>query len=279
MLLRPWFASIAIVVFAGASALAQCQQSGRADTAVSAAAQEQAGARCAGDSGQAATGKTCWTAGTGAGAQCPGTCDGKNCAPELARFKGLGLPRLVYVVNETSLCCPESAEKLAKEQNAQIRYVVAGQTYADRNEALAAHAAELERFLTDALTVKYAVGDECVACPQTAQELAQKLRKPLRFRLASFDFADRDSAEKAAEKARAASQAVQMKMMVGEKSFCCPDAAAQAAKAEGKPIDYCVGQATTRCQATAKVQLALQRIKAALETLEQNGGMLASSGA
>ncbi len=199
-------------------------------------------------------------------------CGDTNCVGEQVRYKGVVLPRLVYQVGEQKLTCPRSAVKLAKEKNLPIKYIVGEQSFDDKAEALEAHAARLEKFYNELLTVQYAVGDRCVACPNAAAELAKQKGAKVSYQVASFRFADREAAEKAARMARAKGDNVAIKVMVGDQLFDSPAQAAEVAKLKGKPVTYSVGKLNTSSETVAKIQLQVARIKAALDEIAKCGG-------
>jgi len=263
MFRRILFATLTVAALAAVPALAQC----------SAAAKEDKG--CAGRLEQAAKAEQ------GCGGQqsacCgasdkPGGCDSPTCTASLAAFKGLNVPRLMYQVGDSRVPCRTTARKLAAEQQTQIRFVLNDKVYADEAEAYEAYAQQLEQLLDDLLTVKYAVGDTCTGCKVSAEKLARQCGKPVRYRVGTFEFADREAAERAVEAARKAAAKLQMKVLVGDKPYDCPTHARQAAEHQRKPVEFCVGKNKTRCQATAKLRLAMERIRAALTTCAENGG-------
>lgn len=250
MTLSRWLASLSVAVLAGASALAQC----KTDSAL-AGSEDPQGAR-----------KCCAATKTGCD-ETAGACAVKA----LSARAGAALPEMQYRVGEKTTCCPMEAEKLANGDKAAIRFVVADKTFENEADARKAYAEALEGFLNSVMTVKFAVGEECVSCPMTAKALAQKQGKPVRYRVAAFDFPDEQSAGKAIEAARQAAEKVHLTMKVGDKTFQCPVSADDAAKAEGKPVEYCVGSKASPCKATACVELALARIDAALAELAKAG--------
>ena len=62
---------------------------------------------------------------------------------------------------------------------------------------------------------------------------------------------------------------VAMSWAVGEKSYQCPVSAGDVAKADGKKVEYVVGNTKTTCKVTASVELAKARVDAAILALEQ----------
>lgn len=280
MIKRFAFAYLALLAFAAAPALAQC--AAQADKDKPGCSARQAKKCCSQDNAASKDGKACCSAPKACcasdkhvgGAACSDTggCGDITCAGELLRYKGLALPRLGYQVDGKRINCPRSAGKTAKASNVSVNYVVTDKVYADKSEAMKVYAGALDGFLDDMLTVKYAVGDKCTGCSKSAEAMAKDGCKQVRYRLASFDFADRASADKAAQMAREASEKIELTMVVGDETFVCPVGAAGAAEAEGKEVEYCVGKTRTTCATTAKVGLALERIRAALSACESCGG-------
>lgn len=183
------------------------------------------------------------------------------------------LPKMSYKVGDKEVCCPSEASELAKGDKTKIQFVVAGKSYSDQGEATDAYATALDSFMNDMVTVKYAVGDNCVTCPNAAKEMASKENKKVQFRLAAFNFDKQEDADKAAKTAKDAAAKVSLKMMVGEKCFECPMSAGDAAKKENKTVEYVVGDAKTCCDKQAKVNLAKARIDAALKAMSEAPGI------
>jgi len=190
------------------------------------------------------------------------TCDG-----DLVRHEGIELPRIGFKVGEKITCCMKSATEMSAGDPAKIKFVVADKTYVNQGEAMEARLTVLGKYYEHLLTVEYAVGDECTACPLTAKDLAHKSGKPIRYRLAASDFADKAQAENVAAEARAAGERITMSWVVGEETFCCPGHAGQAAEKNDKKLEYRVGEQTTVCETTAKTRLIETRIAAVLETV------------
>jgi hypothetical protein len=183
------------------------------------------------------------------------------------------LPKLSYVVGDKKVCCPKEAESLAKGDAKAIKYVVAGKTFDAAPAAYDALTAELDSYFNKIVTVQYAVGEEKMSCPMSAEAAAKKAGKPMSYRLASFDFADKAKAEKAAADAKAAADKVSMKMMVGEKAYDCPMSAESAAKSCSGKVDYVVGEQKLCCPNMAKAALAQARIEAATEVIAKQAGV------
>jgi len=190
------------------------------------------------------------------------TCDGDR-----VRYAGVNLPRIGFDVDGQRTCCMKSAQRMAKGDPSKIAYVVAGKKCKNLEEAQAARLKVLDEYYADVLTIKYAVGDDVGACLETAKDKAKASGKPLRYRLAAFDFGNKNDADKAAAAARAAADKVTVLCAVGDKTFACPKEAAEFAKSSGKKVEYRVGEQATTCKNIAKTRLIEARITAAFEVL------------
>lgn len=191
-------------------------------------------------------------------------CAAKDSALAKARAE---IPSVQYRVGDKTTCCVDEANALAKGDTKAIKFVVAGKAFDTRNAANEEYAKALDSFTASAMSVKFAVGKECVACPMSASELAKKSGEKVQYRVAAFNFADQSAADKALASAREAAGKVEMKMMVGESCFACPVSAGDAAKAAGKNVEYVVGKTRTHCSLEGKIELAKARLDAAFEVL------------
>ncbi len=197
------------------------------------------------------------------GAMCASevTCDGDR-----VHFKGVDIPRIGFKVGDKITCCMKSVKEMVKGDMSKVTFVIADKTYKDLGKAQAARLKVLEEYYEGLLTVKYAVGDDCVTCPVSAKDMAKATGKPVRFRLAAFDFEKKEAAMKAAKLARASADKVAMSWSVGDKKFNCPVEAGDVAKSSGKNVEFCVGEQKTTCETTAKTRLVEARITPAIET-------------
>jgi len=235
-----------------------------------------------------------------AGAGCSKTCGSKSdCAKTCSdqdvagacRVKDVvaaGAPMLKYVVGDETVCCYKKALELADGDSARVRYVIGDAKYTDRAEAMKAFADRLEEYLNSFTTVRYAVGERCVASFDEATALARETGQAVRYRVASVSFADRAPAEEAAGKARSAAEAVRMKLVKdGQEVACDKDAPKIAEKGcRGKKSEqvetageYVVGELKTTCPMTARIELAKARIVAAYRAVQQDNPDLAATGA
>ncbi len=199
------------------------------------------------------------------------TADKTACAASCSEtaWAKAGAPTMRIVVGEKTVNCPMEAAELAKKENTAPVYYVGETKYSDMAEAGKAYAGELNKFLETVTTVRYAVGEECVSCPVTAEQLAKKQGKAMKYRLASFDFEARERAEKASAAARKAAESVKLVMKVQDKEFCCEKMAGEAAKKAGCSVEYVVGEQKFECDVQASVMLAVSKVRAALAELEK----------
>ena len=144
-----------------------------------------------------------------------------------------GMPLMIYKVGEMSTNCPKEAHQLATESEATVRYVVGTNEFEEKTEALKAYAAALDEYLGTLTTVRYAVGDTSVGCSQAAAALARESRDAVKFRVASFTFADESAARQAAEAARSAADKVVMKKLVDGEEVAVDGAPAKDGKSCG----------------------------------------------
>lgn len=267
MNLRSLLATAAIAALASSAALAQCcfakKAAGNGDNAKTAFATD-------GDEAKLATGCTFDKAALAAAEKSAGSANARRGAKsgyDVGRLARRGIPAMMYRVGDKTTACPRQAQSLAAAARAKVRFVVDKQDYETEGEAKKAYAGVLDRHVNDMLSVKYAVGDDCVSCPITAGAMARKAGKPMMYRVAAYDFKTREAADKALKAARATIENVKLTMKVGDKSYQCGVTAGKMAKAAGKSVQYCVGDKSTACNVTASVNLAMARINAALETL------------
>ncbi|MBK8913560.1 MAG: hypothetical protein IPM64_02995 [Phycisphaerales bacterium] len=197
------------------------------------------------------------------------------------------IPAMTYQVGETSTQCEKAALEAAKGDEKAVKFVVAGKNYDTKTEAMDAYAAALDSYLnSQVLTVRYAVGDECVPCPATAKEMAAKSEKKLTYRVASFTF---DSQEKADAALAAAKKAVNGGCCAkgeGAAKGCCAKKGqtASASDSKGEKKECTAGEGATVAKASdekkigccekacGKVDVARGKIDAAIRALAEAAG-------
>lgn len=147
----------------------------------------------------------------------------KTCGDKATATKGTcNGPKVTYKVGDKETCCSkEASELLAKNENASVRYVVAGKEYTERSEALQAYTAALEQYRDQMTQVRFAVGTECYGCPIEAKTAADKAHGQVKYRVASYNYGSQEQAAKAATAAKEAMNGVKMVYVVDGKEFCC----------------------------------------------------------
>lgn len=181
-------------------------------------------------------------------AQCPSECAKEctaGCPLEAAMAK---LPKMTYKVATEATCCADAAAKLAKEHNAEIKFVVADKTFEAKGEAMAALAGATEQFVTEFTTTK-----ECKVSGK--------------FTVAGKELCCNVMAGERAELAKKAMKDVHMTYLVGDKACSCPNEAASLAKSTGTDKQFVVAGEKTCCDVTARLKLAQAKYKAAVQAL------------
>jgi len=267
-----WYASATVAVLALAGITWACDKAAKAAGCSGA---KVAGSGCS---------KTC-----GSQSDCAKTCSDQDVAGA-CRVKDVvaaGAPMLKYMVGDETVCCYKKALQMADGDEAKVRYAIGDERYTDRAAAMKAFADQLEDYLNSCTTVRYLVGERCVASFDEAAELARAAGQTVRYRVASTTFAERAAAEEAARKARAAAEGVQMKLVKdGQEIACGKDAPKTAEKScHGKKSeqvepagDYVVGDVKTPCPMTARIELAKARIVAAYRAVQRDNPDLATTG-
>jgi flagellar hook assembly protein FlgD len=201
--MNAWIKS-AVVVLVGmglsAAALGQCKGEAKA------AAKE--GGACCQKSAQMAKGEGCQKA-----------CDPAKCAEKA--LAAAGAPTLAYQVGDKRVECPKQATELAGGDEAKVHYLVAEKEFCSKPEAMQAYETALNDYLGSITTVRYNVGGKCVPCPDAAASMAKASNESVKFRVASYTFADKSEAERAANVAKEAAEKVVMKRIVDGKEEVC----------------------------------------------------------
>jgi hypothetical protein len=201
------------------------------------------------------------------GKECKAACSAGGCSEKT--LAAAGVPAMRVVVGKEEFKCPMEAQEAIKKNNGQAVYYVADVKYTDMAEAGKAYARELDKYLADTMSVKYSVGGQCVSCPTSAGEMARKSGKPVHYRLASFEFADRAKADAALAEAKKAVETVKVEWKVGDKTYTCPQEAEAASKTCGKAVEYAVAGQCCHCPIQADVVTAMTKIRVALGAIEK----------
>lgn len=181
------------------------------------------------------------------------------------------MPTIKYRVGDETTACPKHAKGLAGEQGS-IQYVVGDDVFSSEDQAVEKLAAIMENEVNKLQSVHFVVADEEFECPMTAKKVAAKKHGKVAYRVAGFDFADREQADKAVELVKAAASKVKMQYKVGDESFCCDRMAGAKAKQTHKPIVYDVNGESTPCAVTAKRLMAEAKLRAVIETAAEQAG-------
>lgn len=165
-------------------------------------------------------------------------------------------PKVTYKVGDKETCCSkEAGELVAKAENASVRYVVDGKEFTDRGEAMQAYVAALEQHRDRMTQVRYAVGDQCFGCPNEAKSAADKAKGEVKYRVAGYNYATQEQAEKAAAAAKEAISGVKMLYVVDGKEYCC-DKTAKTACDKSKDGAQPTAAAGASCHGEAKTTAA-----------------------
>lgn len=170
---------------------------------------------------------------------------GDVCPIEQAMGK---LPKITYKVGEASTCCAQSAQKLAKENQAEIKFVVAKKEFDDESKATLALAEATEEFVKG------------FAAPSTCKVSGK-------VTVAGKEHCCEAMAGQSAKLVEAAMKKVEMTYLVGDKTCSCPVEADTLAKKSGTEKVYLVAGEKTCCSVTARLNLARAKYKAAVEAL------------
>jgi hypothetical protein len=83
------------------------------------------------------------------------------------------MPKLVYRIGDAETICDRIAESMSADTKQPIVYVVAGETFNSRQEAMNKLAERINEKLDSVTHVAYLVGDETVQCPKAAAAAAE----------------------------------------------------------------------------------------------------------
>ncbi len=105
------------------------------------------------------------------------------------------MPSMAYRVGDSETRCFKSATAQAGKDG-KVQFLVADKAYDTETEATLALAGLLEKEIENLKTVQLSAGGKCYGCPMSAKA-ALKDGQKMKYRLAGFDFATREQAEKA----------------------------------------------------------------------------------
>jgi hypothetical protein len=162
---------------------------------------------------------------------------------------------------------PQAAGAVAARTEQAMKFIVGEESFCNVADAADAINKRIDAKIGEMTTVSYAVGEDCVSCPNAAATLAKEAKTPVMYRVVNVDFKDREAAEKAAERAKQAVSSTLMAYKVGEESFCCDKMAGEAAVANGKPVQYLIQGQATSCQLDAALKMATAKMQALFQAV------------
>ena len=159
------------------------------------------------------------------------------------------LPKISYIIAGDASTCAKSASTAA-EAGQEVKYVVAGKELCCPTAAKDAHVEAVETFVASFASThacegsgKTFVGNKGYECGQHASTIAAVAKKAM--------------------------NGVKTVHLVGDKEFCCPTAAGEAAEKEGAKLTYVVAEEKTQCSKTNRMNVALAKYKAAIQAIAQ----------
>ena len=171
-----------------------------------------------------------------------------------------GMPLVKVKVGDKSTKCPVLAKDLvAKDSSVKPVFFIGDKEYSDCGKVAADYETALQAYLDRMTQVRYAVGSECVACPNHAKMMADSKGKKMQFRVASYDFDNREKANRAVEVAREAAERVTMRMVVDGKQYDCSKACFQKAAAGCCSSKAVSASAKKSCGASGKTVAASEK--------------------
>ncbi len=176
------------------------------------------------------------------------------------------LPSMKYKIGDDVTCCSKSAKAMSDESKKPVRFVVGDATFEDQGEAAVVLTKMLDEQLGEMQSVQFSVNGKCSNCPTTAKKMAKKAKAKVAYRVAGFDFDDKEQADKVAKLVADAIDKTQVSYKVDGKSYHCDKMAGKKCKASGKKMTYVVGETETCCDKEAKILLTEARIRTAVET-------------
>jgi len=211
--------------------------------------------------------------------ECTGTCSSGEAVAAVAEEPQMpaGLPMMTVVVGDKMThCLLEAGELISANPDAAPAFIVRGVQYDCPVEAGTAYSRLLDAYLIDITTPKLMVNGECQECPISAAKISEETGKPVTYIVATKEFHCPVQARTIAAKAIEASNAVAMKITVGDTDCqgCTQTAEAVAAKTGEAPV-YTIGEMECHCPIQAKVMLGFAKIEAALNAATQTEGVAA----
>lgn len=171
------------------------------------------------------------------------------CPIEAAMAK---LPKMVYKVGDKSTSCAESAAALAEKSSDAIQYVIGDKTFDDERLAFVSLVEATEKFVDD-----FATPHKCSVTGTTT--------------VAGTSCSCPVEAEKTAGLVKTAMAQVAMTYVVGDKECKCPAEAKRLAETSGAETFYVVNGEKSKCDYSARLNLARAKYRASVEALAKAG--------
>jgi hypothetical protein len=157
------------------------------------------------------------------------------------------LPKISYIIAGEASACAKSATAAA-EGGKEVKYIVAGKELCCPTAAKDAQVEATEKFVASFASIhaceasgKTFVGNKGYDCSQHASTIALA--------------------------AKQAMDGVKTVLLVGDKEFCCPTAAGEAAEKDGAKVTYVVAEEKTQCAKTNRMNVAIAKYKAAIQAI------------
>ena len=157
------------------------------------------------------------------------------------------LPKISYIIaGEASTCCKSATA--AADAGKEVKYVIAGKEHCCPTAAKDAQIDATEKFVASFASThacdssgKTFVGNKGYECGQHATTIAALAKKAM--------------------------DGVKATHLVGDKEFCCPTAAGEAAEKDGAKVTFVVAEEKTQCAKTNRMNVAVAKYKAAIQAI------------
>lgn len=157
------------------------------------------------------------------------------------------LPTMKYRVGDKEVCCADSAAKMAAASEASLEYLVDGEAYAEKAQAMKSLVEK-----TEAMVVSYTTPSVCSVSGKTT--------------IAGETCSCPVTGAKNVELVKAAVEAVNVSYMIGDEPCSCSVKAGQMA-AQGEEVKYVVDGQETCCEMTHRLNVARAKYRAAVKAM------------
>lgn len=170
----------------------------------------------------------------------------KGECPITAAMKNL--PQITFAIGEETTRCAKTAAKLAEKQGVDIVYLVGKEKFSEADKAKLALVTATEEIVENFANPKVckisgttSIAGQKTECTKTAAKLAGLMSDAMKT--------------------------VKISYSVGGEKCDCPHAAASLAKKSGEAKLFVVGKEETKCEVTARLNLARAKYRAMVEAL------------